>query len=175
MLLSVVLLVGCGQQQTRQGQPPSSQSVNTISPVQKSDDVTSWQTYRSPDYGFEIKHPKEWIEKASMASIKSILLDLSTDTAHSIAVTYHEKITDIKPTYTSLAEYSANFEKATAIKFKGDDGFTAILTSKIGSQNIVQKFIVVQHNNHIYVINYVDDHQYTAIKKQISDTLTFTK
>ncbi|OGF28273.1 hypothetical protein A2477_00425 [Candidatus Falkowbacteria bacterium RIFOXYC2_FULL_47_12] len=66
VLLGVVFLAGCGQQQTSQIQPttpapvaqtPEQPVATQTAPI---DETSSWQTYSSVALGYEIKYPKNW-------------------------------------------------------------------------------------------------------------------
>lgn len=164
-----LLLSGCGNKvNNNEAASPSPKVSTAVQP----EDVASWQTSKSEYNDFEIKHPKGWTFAKSHWGQE---LELSAELGHSIGIAYHENLTDINPQYTSLDKYmaSSNFREASAITFKGDNGFTAKMDHEVGTNKFIESLIIIKHSNHIYVINFVDDPKYGVLKKQIVDTLEF--
>ncbi|HEX8974355.1 MAG TPA: hypothetical protein VF817_02605 [Patescibacteria group bacterium] len=179
------------QQVTTQPNVSTTQPAEQTTPAVQSDNATSiatipadWKTYTGSKYGFSVSYPSTW-KSTELTSANSFREGITfneskpdpANTYAQLAIFYYTDISGVSYTNKApknLDEYMKDptFKDAKVITFNGEKAFTA--TDINNNANVAKTDIFVQHQGHIYEINYFNADKDITTTNAVIKTIKFT-
>lgn len=145
-----------GEIKNKVGQIEEPVKVATSSDVENIN-MSNWEIYKNEEYGFEMKHPKEWIINSYYSNNKnSFNLGLGSPSSKSGGLEYGVTVYnnyDIEKLISVIgSQFNDRKEKREKIIFNNIEGLLITVTTK-QYKDWVSKTIFILHNNSLFKIS----------------------